>query len=148
VRGGSIVTRGTRSGRTWPSGSGWEGCGAASVRGRIPGRRCSICPWRSGILRRVTWPFWIYENGRARVERRVPMLPFSREQGQLRRLKDRLAMYRLVFGQPRQEDLLAHLEQRAARGESVVEMARWRISLAPPCASVERRVAATANQNA
>ncbi len=77
-------------------------------------------------------PFWIYENGRARVERRVPMLPFSREQGQLRRLKDRLAMYRLVFGQPRQEDLLAHLEQRAARGESAVEMARWRICLAPP----------------
>lgn len=77
-------------------------------------------------------PFWIYENGPARVERRVPMLPFSREQAQLRRLKDRLAIYRLVFGQPRQEDLLAHLEQRAMRGESVAEMGRWRICLAPP----------------
>lgn len=77
-------------------------------------------------------PFWVYENGPARVERRVPMLPYSREHAQLRRLKDRLAMYRLVFGQPRQEDLLAHLEQRAASGESVTNLAQWRICLAPP----------------
>lgn len=77
-------------------------------------------------------PYWIYENGSARVERRVPMLPYSREQAQLRRLKDRLAMYRLVFGQPRQEDLLTHLEQRTARGEPVADLARWRICLSPP----------------
>jgi hypothetical protein len=77
-------------------------------------------------------PFWIYEKGPARIERRVPILPYSRESAQLRRLKDRLAMYRLVFGQPRQEDLLAHLEQRAAKGESIADLAQWRICLAPP----------------
>jgi hypothetical protein len=77
-------------------------------------------------------PYWIYENGSARVERRIPMLPYSREQAQLRRLKGRLAMYRLVFGQPRQEDLLAHLEQRASKGEPISDLARWRISLSPP----------------
>lgn len=77
-------------------------------------------------------PFWVYENGPARVERRVPMLPMSREQTQLRKLKERLAIYRLVFGQPRQEDLLAHLEARAARGEPIAELTKWRISLTPP----------------
>jgi len=55
-------------------------------------------------------PFWIYETpGGAKVERRVPMLPYSKEVERLRQLKRSLAVYRLVMGQPRQEDLLAHL---------------------------------------
>ena len=33
----------------------------------------------------------------------------SREVGQLEALKRSLAVYRMVFGQPRQEDLVAHL---------------------------------------
>ena len=57
-------------------------------------------------------PYWIYEGdgeGAARVERRVPMLLMSREVGQLQRLKRGLALYRLAFGQPRQEEMLAFL---------------------------------------
>lgn len=63
------------------------------------------------------WPYWLFEvDGGAKVERRVPMLPLSREHEQLRRLKRSLAVYRLTFGQPRQEDLLAWLENQKATG--------------------------------
>ncbi len=73
-------------------------------------------------------PYWIYPvEGGSCVERRVPMLPFSKEQQRLPDLRASLAVYRLVFGQPRQEDLLSHL-----KGRPPEDIARWRISLAPP----------------
>ena len=53
-------------------------------------------------------PFWIYP-GAAKIERHVPLLPMSREVGQLAKLKRDVARYRLVFGQPRQDDLLEYL---------------------------------------
>ena len=71
-------------------------------------------------------PYWIYEvDGGARVERRVPMFAFSREVGKLERLKKGLALYRLAFGQPRQEDLVEILAKLAAEGFAP-------ISLEPP----------------
>lgn len=78
-------------------------------------------------------PYWIYEieNG-ATVERRVPVLPLSRDAAQLRRLKRSLAVYRLAFGQPRQEDLLAYLEKVLEEEDADVDLDRWRISLSPP----------------
>ena len=78
-------------------------------------------------------PYWIYEieNG-AKVERRVPVLPLSRDTAQLKRLKRSLAVYRLAFGQPRQEDLLAYLERVLEAGDTDVDLDRWRISLSPP----------------
>ena len=54
-------------------------------------------------------PYWIYE-GSVRVERRVPTLPFSREVMRLAWLKRSLTVYRLAFGQPRQDDLLEYLQ--------------------------------------
>jgi len=54
-------------------------------------------------------PYWIYE-GPVKVERRVPMLPFSREATRLSWLKRSLTVYRLAFGQPRQDDLLSYLQ--------------------------------------
>jgi hypothetical protein len=78
-------------------------------------------------------PYWIYEiEGGAKVERRVPIIPFSREQERLRALKRSLAVYRLVFGQPRQEELLAYLESRLDGAGQEVSFPDWRISLAPP----------------
>jgi hypothetical protein len=78
-------------------------------------------------------PYWIYEDGgHARVERRVPMLPLSREVGRLTHLKRSLSVYRLAFGQPRQEDLLTHLEERLQRGDLGDTVGRWSISLVPP----------------
>ena len=53
-------------------------------------------------------PFWVY-GGSARIERHVPLLPLCREVEKLTQLQRSLAAYRLVFGQPRQEDLVAYL---------------------------------------
>jgi hypothetical protein len=73
-------------------------------------------------------PYWIHEaEGGVRVERRVPLLPLSREVAQYERLKKSLALYRLVFGQARQEDLLAFLGER----DDAAELGKFRISLAP-----------------
>lgn len=77
--------------------------------------------------------YWLYETeGGAKIERRVPLLPMSREVTQLARLKRGLALYRLVFGQPRQEDLLAHLSERLPISEIDRVVAEWRIDLTPP----------------
>jgi hypothetical protein len=55
-------------------------------------------------------PYWVYPlAGGARIERYVPALPLSRDSRRLASLKRTLGAYRLVFGQPRQEDLLSYL---------------------------------------
>lgn len=78
-------------------------------------------------------PYWVYEvEGGATIERRVPLLPYSREVGKLERLKRSLALYRLVFGQPRQEDLLVHLERHMSREDAENALRDWRVELAPP----------------
>jgi hypothetical protein len=55
-------------------------------------------------------PYWVYE-GTHRIERHVPMLPLSREVDRFVDLKRSLAQYRMVFGQPRQQDLLEFLQK-------------------------------------
>ncbi|MCO8277261.1 hypothetical protein M1L60_42465 [Actinoplanes sp. TRM 88003] len=55
-------------------------------------------------------PYWLYP-GPAAVERHVLPLPLSRDQDRYDRLKRDLALYRLTFGQPRQEDMLALLSR-------------------------------------
>jgi hypothetical protein len=83
-------------------------------------------------------PFWIFEGkGSARVERRVPLLPLSKEEGQLDRLKRDLALYRVVFGQPRQQDLLSHLSNRINADEVQKKVEEWRILLEPPQSRAE-----------
>ncbi len=75
-------------------------------------------------------PYWIYE-GPAKVERRVPMLPFSRETTRLAWLKRSLTIYRLAFGQPRQDDLLAHLTRLIGEGFDPQDMEELQIKLQP-----------------
>jgi len=75
-------------------------------------------------------PYWIFEDGSARVERRIPLLPYSKEIGKLKRLKQGLALYRMVFGQPRQEDLLFSLNQNS--NHEPADLTEWLISLQPP----------------
>lgn len=77
--------------------------------------------------------YWLFETeGGANVERRVPLLPLSRDADQLVRLKHGLALYRLVFGQPRQEDLVAHLRDRLTDAQIEQAVKEWRIDLGPP----------------
>ena len=93
---------------------------AAVIRGR---GRAPDDPWKFMFERARSEapvdtdliPYWIYE-GSVRVERRVPMLPFSREITRLAWLKRSLTVYRLAFGQPRQDDLLDYLQTLAGAG--------------------------------
>ena len=75
-------------------------------------------------------PYWIYE-GSVRVERRVPILPFSREVTRLAWLKRSLTVYRLAFGQPRQDDLLEYLQELVGSGMEVSDLADLQIRLEP-----------------
>ena len=75
-------------------------------------------------------PYWIYE-GSVRVERRVPMLPFSREVTRLVWLKRSLTVYRLAFGQPRQDDLLDYLQEVVQAGVAPQDLADLQIRLEP-----------------
>jgi hypothetical protein len=77
-------------------------------------------------------PFWIFE-GKYHVERRVPLLPFSKDIKKFDRLKRALALYRMVFGQPRQEDLLSSLENQPEVGSA--QRSELFISLRPPVAT-------------
>ncbi|MDO4550769.1 MAG: helicase-related protein [Planctomycetia bacterium] len=52
-------------------------------------------------------PFWIFEEGNAKIERRIPLFPLSNMDFLISSLQKKLARYRLTFGQPHQEDLLA-----------------------------------------
>ena len=75
-------------------------------------------------------PYWIFEHPEgAAVERRIPLVAFSRDVAQVKRLKTGLALYRLVFGQPRQEDLLAFLGQVSP--ETRADLDDLILSLAP-----------------
>ena len=75
-------------------------------------------------------PYWIYE-GPVKVERRVPLLPFSREVRRLEWLKHSLTVYRLAFGQPRQEDLLEYLQSLLGTDNAIEDLAELQIRLEP-----------------
>lgn len=79
-------------------------------------------------------PYWLYEvEGGARIERRVPVLAYSRDEVRFNRLKKMLAIYRLVFGQPRQEDLLEYLTGKIDEDRlEDHDLDQWRVSLEPP----------------
>ena len=58
-------------------------------------------------------PYWLFPlTDGAYIERHVPALPLSQDASQLKALKRSLAIYRMVFGQPRQDDLVAFLQER------------------------------------
>jgi hypothetical protein len=72
-------------------------------------------------------PFWI-APGDFCIQRHVPLLPYSREVEAFKRLQRQLAVYRVVFGQPRQEELMTLLDQS---GEDVGQLGDWAIDLKP-----------------
>lgn len=78
-------------------------------------------------------PYWVYRvDGGAQIERYVPALPLSRDLSKLASLRRSLAIYRMVFGQPRQDDLVEYLMERF-EPETILEwLGELRIDLAPP----------------
>jgi hypothetical protein len=75
-------------------------------------------------------PYWLFP-GDAKIERHVPALPFSREVERLYGLRRALAIYRMVFGQSRQEDLITYLLVQIPEDEREGVVAELQIDLSP-----------------
>jgi hypothetical protein len=75
-------------------------------------------------------PYWLFP-GDAKIERHVPALPFSREAERIHGLRRSLAIYRMVFGQSRQEDLIAYLLAHIPEQDRAGIMAELQIDLSP-----------------
>ena len=76
-------------------------------------------------------PFWIFHTpSGASIERHLPHMPLSREENRIIDLRRTLVMYRMVFGQPRQEDLIKYLlDLNVESAQSVYESLK--IDLSP-----------------
>ena len=79
-------------------------------------------------------PHWI-APGRHRVRRYVPQLPYTTEVEAFERLKRQLAAYRVVFGQPRQEEFMTLLGRSEVTTEKLND---WAIDLSPPALPIDR----------
>lgn len=78
-------------------------------------------------------PYWVFPlDGGARIERHVPAFPLSREVHHLAELRRSLAVYRMVFGQARQEELVSYLITHLPEPLLAEATARLRIDLTPP----------------
>jgi hypothetical protein len=78
-------------------------------------------------------PYWLFPlTDGAWIERHVPLYSLSREELRYRDLQKQLGAYRLVFGQPRQDELLAYLLNRvdARKLQEMTELLR--VNLTPP----------------
>lgn len=79
-------------------------------------------------------PFWIFDQGKAKIQRHIPAMPMSREKNQKIALSRSLAVYRLVFGQPRQEDLINFISSQVGgdiEGIKIDKILNCRIDLTP-----------------
>ena len=77
-------------------------------------------------------PYWVFHQGPAKIERHVPVMPFSRDAAILPLLRKTLAAYRLAFGQPRQEELIEFLGTDRSDNDLLMLASRLRIDLSPP----------------
>lgn len=75
-------------------------------------------------------PYWLFP-GQAKIERHVPAVPFSREVERLHDLRRSLAIYRMVFGQSRQEDLITYLLAKLPEEERAKIVVELQIDLSP-----------------
>jgi hypothetical protein len=77
-------------------------------------------------------PYWVYPRaGGACIERHVPLLALSKDIQRYHDLVRTLGLYRLGFGQPRQEDLLALLESAYDPAELATLVDTLRVDLSP-----------------
>lgn len=70
-------------------------------------------------------PYWCLPDDypfKYKIERIVPMYPFSRDQIKYDRLKNVLALYRLTLGQPRQEEMISVLQREKLTDEQKEEL--------------------------
>ena len=81
-------------------------------------------------------PYWVFPvvDG-ARIERHVPGLPLSRDRERLEQLRRALVLYRMVFGQPRQDELVGYLAAILSAEQVAGAVEELRIDLSPGVAS-------------
>lgn len=75
-------------------------------------------------------PHWVY-SGDAKVQRHVAPYALSIDEARLARIKKDVALYRLTFGQPRQEDMLELLKQECSSADPG-DLEALRIDLSAP----------------
>ena len=77
-------------------------------------------------------PFWVYPlEGGASIERHLIAFPLSRDAARMEALRRTLAVYRMVFGQSRQEDLVSYLLTQLPESEIASVVDQLRIDLSP-----------------
>lgn len=77
-------------------------------------------------------PYWIFETaGGDKVTRRLINQSMSIDIQRYEQLQRNLALYRMAFGQPRQEDITRYLETRYSAADAERISRAWRISLSP-----------------
>ncbi|MCB1226247.1 MAG: hypothetical protein KDK99_10585, partial [Verrucomicrobiales bacterium] len=81
-------------------------------------------------------PYWVY-GGPHKIERCVPLFPFSRESFRLPELRRALTVYRMAFGHNRQEDVIEHLLATIPPEEQATLAAEVRLDLRPRPASLD-----------
>lgn len=74
-------------------------------------------------------PYWVYP-GPTRIERRFSPFPLSSDEAAYERVKQDVALYRLTFGQQRQEDIIELLRRRGVQADPEA-LKRLQIDLAP-----------------
>lgn len=67
-------------------------------------------------------PYWHLPEGNAKIERFVPMMPMSKDMAKFSDALEILSLYRLAFGQPRQEELLENLLKRKFSNEEIEQI--------------------------
>lgn len=77
-------------------------------------------------------PFWHTEsNNNIKIERFVPLYPFSKDVDRYKQMLKVLTFYRLTFGQPRQEELIDALESGKFDEEFRAKLEELIINLSP-----------------
>ena len=77
-------------------------------------------------------PHWVLQDGDARIQRYSPVLPLSRDAARIDSLRQALTVYRMVFGQPRQDDLLEFILREVPENRREDLAAVLTIDLSPP----------------
>lgn len=95
----------------------WEGAFAAADETRPTGMS-------------EIWPSWAYP-GESKIQRWIASYPLSKDEVRESRILHEVELYRLVFGQPRQEEMLQILSQQNV-AEQPERAARMMIDLSPP----------------
>jgi hypothetical protein len=77
-------------------------------------------------------PYWHTEtNNDIKIERFVPLYPFSKDREKFDNLIKVLTFYRLTFGQPRQEELIESLNEFGYGLEDIENLEKLMINLSP-----------------